>query len=96
MDNDLNRSLRILEDALTTSTRGLIKIGTPKSLRESLHSTVIKEPDEDSSQIFNASLSGRDKTITGSVIRAVEPWKSAIDSLYVEFLEILQASAYIF
>lgn len=92
MDNDLNRSLRILEDALATSSRGLIKIGTPKSLRESLHSTVVKDPDEDASQIFNASLSGKDKTITGSVIRAVEPWKIAIDSLYMEFLEILQVS----
>lgn len=93
MDNNLNRSLRILEGALTPQGRGLIKLNTPKSARENRQdaSVVTLARDTASETSLHASLLGQNKTITGSVIRTVEPWKNAVDNLYVEFLEILQS-----
>lgn len=90
MENDLNRSLRLLENALTPKSRGLIKIGTPtpRSEKLTLNRSTLQEPFQESfSSIIDA-----DKTITGSAIRKAEPWKQALDSLYVEFLEILQTA----
>lgn len=83
MENDLNRSIRLLENALTPKSRGLIKIPTPRSEKLTL-----REPLQESfSSIVDAN-----KTITGSTIRKVEPWKHTLDSLYLEFLEILQTA----
>lgn len=88
MENDLNRSLRLLENALTPKPRGLIKIGTPRSDKVAQSRSSHKEPQEESfSSIIEAN-----KTLTGSVIRKVEPWKQALESLYLEFLEILQTA----
>lgn len=93
MDNDLNRSLRILEGALTPQSRGLIKLNNSKSTREKLQDSSVAPLTRDTaSEIsLHASLLSQNKTITGSVIRTVEPWKNALDNLYVEFLEILQS-----
>lgn len=97
MDNDLNRSLRILEGALTPQGRGLIKLNTSQSIREKRgekgrESSLIPLIRDTASEIsLHASLRDQNKTITGSVIRTVEPWKNAIDNLYIEFLEILQS-----
>lgn len=88
MENDLNRSLRLLENALTPKSRGLIKIGTPRSEKLTLSRSSLQEhPQESFASIIEAN-----KTITGSAIRKVEPWNQALDSLYLEFLEILQAA----
>lgn len=88
MENDLNRSLRLLENALTPKSRGLIKIGTPRSGKLTLSHSTLQEPLQESfSSIIEA-----DKTITGSAIRKIEPWKQALDSLYLEFLEVLQTA----
>lgn len=92
MESDLDRSVRILEDALAVSGRGLIKLNTSKSIRGH-RSLRVEKPDLDGSSVITNASFLQDKTATGSVIRAVEPWKSAIDSLFIEFLEILQVHA---
>lgn len=88
MENDLNRSLRLLENALTPHSRGLIKISTPKSEKFTLNNSLLQDPSQDSF----ASIVEANKTITGSAVRKVEPWNQALDSLYLEFLEILQTA----
>lgn len=89
MENDLNRSLRLLENALTPKSRGLIKIGgTPRSEKLSLNRSALQEPLHGSF----TSIVEANKTITGSAIRKVEPWKQTLDSLYLEFLEVLQTA----
>lgn len=88
MENDLNRSLRLLENALTPKSRGLIKIGTPRSERLTLGHSALQETLQGSF----SSLVDANKTITGSAIRKVEPWRQALDSLYLEFLEVLQSA----
>lgn len=88
MENDLNRSLRLLENALTPKSRGLIKIATPRSEKLTLSHSQLQDPAQESfSSIVEAN-----KTITGTAIRKVDPWKQALDSLYLEFLEILQTA----
>ncbi|XP_044271446.1 nuclear pore complex protein Nup107 [Tribolium madens] len=94
MDNDLERSVRLLEDALQTPTKGLFKVSTatPKHRKLSLTVNADDFPTleyrnyEDSVFLF----ADVDKTITGSVVQAGAPWKNTVNNLYTEFADILQ------
>lgn len=85
MESELNRSARILESALTPKSRGLIKFGTPKHDKTSNRSLLREQ--------LEGSVIETSKSVTGSSIkRKTEPWKQTLDSLYLEFLEILQSA----
>lgn len=103
MDNDLDRSVRLLEDALSTTGRGLFK----KSVRQSrgdnnrVDLSITLDPHEYRKMLIREGLTIYDQTVgtilegdltvTGNVIQANNPpWKSALESLYTEFFEVLQ------
>ncbi|KAK9876612.1 hypothetical protein WA026_013990 [Henosepilachna vigintioctopunctata] len=98
MDNDLERSVRFLEDAVSSTGRGLFNLSshrnkdfdvsitmTPAEIQNLMKETVYSNYDD----TMNLILEGN-QTISGSVIQSVNPWKSTMDSLYIEFFEILQ------
>ncbi|KAF7269580.1 nuclear pore complex protein Nup107 [Rhynchophorus ferrugineus] len=97
MDNDLNRSVRLLEDALSTPSRGLFK-KPQKSLNELTNMSLTLAPHElqrlnTTQYLYNETMTDllqQDKTLTGSVIQNETPWKTTVDSLYTEFFEVLQ------
>lgn len=102
MDRDLNRSVRLLEDALSPHGRSLIRMTTPKpskiskifdyeELSEigSAGKEKVKE-DEQYSIFKDVSTSFIDKSLNG-ISTFSKPWESAINSLYTEFLEVIQA-----
>ncbi|KAB0794317.1 hypothetical protein PPYR_11156 [Photinus pyralis] len=102
MDSDLDRSLRLLEDSI--SSKGRFLLSTPKNKdlrRKTMESpmtpqTLRKLDDKlgDSSfTIYDKSFStliDDNVSITGSIVRASEPWKATVNSLYLEFYETLQ------
>lgn len=98
MDNNLDRSIRLLEDVLSQSNRSLFK--TKKSQRSKADlSITLLDPHERSEAFQNtinvdytlADLLKSNRSISGTIIQSNSPWKTAIDSLYMEFFEILQS-----
>lgn len=104
MDNDLDRSVRLLEDALSTSGRGLFKKSVKKSRKDTSDAIdlsislipheftklLMKEGISIYDQTVSRFLKG-DSTITGNVLQANNlPWKTTLNSLNVEFFEVLQ------
>lgn len=97
MDNDLNRSVRFLEDALSTPARGLFRTPTAKNTVPDLGITLCpgeldalqNHPSAFYESTMNDLLS-INKTIPGGIIQQGSPWKSTVDSLFVEFFEIMQ------
>lgn len=100
MDNDLDRSVRLLEDALSTTERGLFKKNINNSLSR-LGQSLMLSPSEQKRLLMNERLSMYDATInsvlyenstvTGSVLLANNPpWATTLNNLYREFFEILQ------
>lgn len=98
MDNDLERSVRLLEDALQTPTKGLFKLSS-KTGREKPNLSITMAPEEvqkflewdcGSVQDTMSLYVDKDKTIAGSVIQAGAPWKNTVDNLYTEFADIMQ------
>lgn len=105
MDNDLDRSIRLLEDALSTTGRGLLKKSGKKARRSTSNHladlTVTMGPYEYKQLLMSEGISIYDQTvsrflqgdltITGNVLQANNlPWKTTLDSLYTEFFEVLQ------
>ncbi|XP_030749921.1 nuclear pore complex protein Nup107 [Sitophilus oryzae] len=101
MDNDLNRSVRLLEDALSTPSRGLFKKSLSQHFNESKDLTLMLAPHElqklkSDHYLYNetmADLLHGDTTLTGSVIQNEAPWKGTVDNLYMEFFEALQGDS---
>ncbi|CAH0555792.1 unnamed protein product [Brassicogethes aeneus] len=101
MDNNLDRSVRLLEDALSTSGRGLFKTNTSKKRKDTVNNMEISltlHPYElrklmEGTMAFDDTMESilQDKSIRGSVIQADLPWNNALDSLYTEFFEVLQS-----
>ncbi|EFA09537.1 nuclear pore complex protein Nup107 [Tribolium castaneum] len=99
MDNDLERSVRLLEDALQTPTKGLFKVSTATPKREKPNLSFTINPEDltglEYGSVYQNTLSlfvDDDKTVTGSVIQAGTPWKNTVNNLYTEFADILQGS----
>lgn len=104
MDNDLERSVRLLEDALSTTGRGLFKKSAKKSRRNSknnLELSISLDPLECKRLLVKEGLSIYDETVTrllegdltvtGNVLQTNNlPWKTTLDSLNTEFFEVLQ------
>lgn len=104
MENDLNRSVRLLEEALSTTGRGLFKNSLRKSRGDTSNRfdlSVAVAPHEYKRLLMREGLSiydqtvadflKADTTVTGNVLQANNPpWKLALDSLYMEFFVILQ------
>ncbi|XP_066138201.1 nuclear pore complex protein Nup107 [Euwallacea fornicatus] len=106
MNNDLCRSVRLLEEALAPSPGSLLR--TPIGKKSKLRSVTQADPDlsitvlphevdmilnDTPSFIYNQTMKDlldTDKTIPGGIIQKQDPWKTASDSLYLEFFEILQ------
>lgn len=47
----------------------------------------------DSSTFYNQTMSdilNSDNTLAGGIIQKENPWKTTVDSLYVEYFEVLQ------
>ena len=101
MDNDLERSVRLLEDALQTPTKGLFKPSalTPRreaisNLSVSMAPSELRRVLESENTLFADTMAlmlHDDKTIAGSVIQGGTPWKNTVDNLYTEFANILQS-----
>lgn len=104
MDNDLDRSVRLLEDALSTTGRGLFKnsaMSSRKDKKDRFDLSITLGTQEYKKMLMNEGLSMYDQTVTrflqgditvtGSVLQASDlPWKTTLDSLYTEFFEVLQ------
>lgn len=101
MDNDLERSVRLLEDSLSTPNRGLFKkkFGRTPAQSENISNLSIGlEPElkniiSKGFSIYDSAVSKilqSDQSITGNVLQSsTAPWKNTFDSLYTEFFEIL-------
>lgn len=105
MEEDLNRSLRMLDEVMSKPSRGLLKPGLLKdklSAKKPEHNLTIVLTEEEKKYLDNQSIFNNitldktlnsfvegNKTLTGSVIQN-EPWKNSVDILFTEFLEILQ------
>lgn len=99
MDNDLDRSVRLLEDALSPGT-GLLKNRTPRKYKDisfdlslTLAPHEIKRIMTNNETLYDETITTilhADKSVTGNVIQSNTPWKTAIDSLYNEFFAVLQ------
>lgn len=109
MDNDLDRSVRMLEDALSTTNRGLFKLNINKHTKS--RSSLLKAAkDVDLSISLNpgelTNILNRSNNVTyndtmailmddtivrGAVIQTAAPWQTTLDSLYMEFFEVLQS-----
>lgn len=106
MDSDIQRSLRLLESAVSTPGKGLFKTPTKSTIRKKRHDTPVLTLPEDLShsedfrmEVSSASVRAAldtimdsDKTLTGQIIRSEEPWEDAGDNLHTEFFEIMQAN----
>lgn len=103
MDRELNRSVRLLEDALSPHGRSLLRTTTPK--RAKLSSKIFDYEDvpendisirgtpketEQFSFIKDSSTFLQDRSITG-ISTYSKPWENAMNSLYTEYLEVIQA-----
>ncbi|KAK5644650.1 hypothetical protein RI129_005950 [Pyrocoelia pectoralis] len=104
MDFDLDRSLRLLEDSISTKGRFLLSTPTTpktKDLRKKTGDTPttstfrkVNEKGDANFTIYDKSFSALiddNNTITGSVLRLNEPWKTTVNRLYLEFYETLQS-----
>ncbi|KAF5276258.1 hypothetical protein FQA39_LY06607 [Lamprigera yunnana] len=102
MDYDLNRSLRLLEDSI--STKGKFLLTTSKSKDKSrsvIGEDSFSQAEKNDSEMMDINYTIYDKTfsslvddnklLTGSVLRVNEPWKVTVNTLFVEFYEILQS-----
>ncbi|KAG5892251.1 hypothetical protein JTB14_014621 [Gonioctena quinquepunctata] len=95
MDNDLERSVRLLEDALSLTGRGLLENSFHKSLATDENqfpytsaTNLYPNPHETSSKLSHIL---QDHTLTGNVLQANNaPWRTTIESLHLEFFEVLQ------
>lgn len=103
MDNNLERSVRFLEDAVSTTGRGLFKT-IPSQRHKDVDLSITMSPYEMERIMQNNSiLSGFDDTMNlliegnqmlgGSIIQNVNPWKSTLENLNTEFFEIIQNSS---
>lgn len=101
MENNLGRSVRLLEDALQTPTKSVFKV-TPSSKkkdRKLIDLSLTMDEDSfdcliqsDSAVLRNTmSMFADETTITGAVVHAGQPWAGTIDNMYQEFAEILQS-----
>ncbi|GJQ71846.1 Nup107 [Trypoxylus dichotomus] len=120
MDTELSRSIRLLDDSISSQggrlfKRGLFKTQKVKGLYKDNVSTTTLTPEEleylneshgtqqyNTSRLINNDISSRlisssygrltnfNITSTASVIEADQPWENAVNSLYVEFLEVMQ------
>ncbi|CAG9860633.1 unnamed protein product [Phyllotreta striolata] len=99
MDNDLERSVRFLEDALSAPSRGLFKKKFTSTRNENI-SELSTEVEPALKDIIRRDFSTYDSTvskilqsdqsITGNVLQSsTAPWKGTFDSLYTEFFEVL-------
>lgn len=101
MDNDLDRSVRFLEDALRPTGRGLFKTPNKSRLDKTQYDqdlSVTMAPYEiqkimHQGSKYNDTMSSilLDTSVRGSVIQGNAPWKNALESLYIEFFEVLQS-----
>lgn len=105
---DLNRSVRLLEDALSPHGRSLLR-ATPKKPKDSRKSYLedsrldlsLTLAPEEMRQLMQGGVSMVDNTlfdmlqgnstITGSAIVNFKPWENALDELFMEYLEVIQA-----
>ncbi|KAK4875289.1 hypothetical protein RN001_011711 [Aquatica leii] len=96
MDFDLERSLRLLEDSISRQGNLLITTTPKTKQRHSENLTprslidVEKQRYSINDKSFNAIVD-ENKSIAGSVLRINEPWKLTVNSLFVEFYEVLQS-----
>nr|CAH7732455.1 unnamed protein product [Callosobruchus chinensis] len=101
MDNDLERSVRLLEDALSPSTRGLFKLPGRRTQHDPDFSITLTNLERQqllrSGSEFSlydrtlASILNKSDTLTGGVLQKRElPWTVTLNCLYIEFFEILQ------
>ncbi|XP_044748936.1 nuclear pore complex protein Nup107 [Coccinella septempunctata] len=100
MDNDLERSVRFLEDATSASGRGLFK--TVASQRKGISNlSITMTPYEMERIMQDKSILGdyddtmnilieSNQMLSGSIIQGANPWKSTLENLNTEFFEILQ------
>lgn len=96
MDNNLDRSLRLMEDMLSQTNRSVLRTRTSSAHKMDLSITLL--PHEMTSAFRTTSfdctladLMAQNRSITGTLIQSNFPWKSALDSLYMEFFEIYQS-----
>ncbi|KAJ8970967.1 hypothetical protein NQ317_012644 [Molorchus minor] len=98
MDNALERSLHLLENALSPSERGLFK-KKGKFGRDPIDFSFTVAPHElkkilegTGSTFYIDDTIRLDRSFAGNVSQSDgKPWKSAIDRLYTQFFEILQS-----
>lgn len=110
MDNDLERSVRILEDALSTTRTSLFKNTSRRSRvdqKKSLDLSVHLNEHEYKRMLMSEGISIYDDTVTrilqgnltvtGEMLQAnILPWKTTLDSLNTEFFEVLQVHSGIY
>ncbi|KAL3266435.1 hypothetical protein HHI36_010609 [Cryptolaemus montrouzieri] len=99
MDNDLERSVRLLENAVSSTGRGLFKTVSSQR-KEDFDLSITMTPFEIQKLIQNATSSEYEdtmkfifegnQTLGGSVIQGPSPWKTTMENLFTEFFEILQ------
>ncbi|XP_018573204.1 nuclear pore complex protein Nup107 [Anoplophora glabripennis] len=104
MDNDLDRSVRLLEDALSPGA-GLLKknVRIPRRDKSDCFDlSLTLAPHEiknimfrDGTSLYEETITTilhTDKSVTGKVIQANNiPWKTTIDNLFSEFYSVLQS-----
>ncbi|RZC31996.1 nuclear pore complex protein Nup107 [Asbolus verrucosus] len=105
MNNDLERSIRLLEDALSTPAKGLFRTSITSQKKEkpsmdlsltlASHELQMLLESEGRSMYYDtmALLTEEDNTVAGSVIQSGSPWKSTMNNLYTEFADIFQTSS---
>ncbi|XP_045478913.1 nuclear pore complex protein Nup107 [Harmonia axyridis] len=99
MDNDLERSVRFLEDATSSTGQGLFKtIGSQR--KRDINLSITMTPYEMERIIQEKSILGgyndtmnilieSNQMISGSIIQGANPWNTTLDNLNIEFFEIL-------
>ncbi|CAG9773100.1 unnamed protein product [Ceutorhynchus assimilis] len=102
MDNDLNRSVRFLEEALSTPSRRLHKKPAPQRRSDWIEDvTYVMAPHEIENLMHCQSFYDQtmndlmhvNRTLTGEVLQHQNPWTSTVDRLYIEFFEVLQGQS---
>ncbi|KAL1509474.1 hypothetical protein ABEB36_004200 [Hypothenemus hampei] len=101
MDNNLNRSVRLLEDTLSTPGRGMFKksLSRQSLARKDLSCTFAPhelEMIQNQPSFYDDTMRdwlNTDNTITGAIIQNENPWKSTVDNMFVEFFEILNGQS---
>ncbi|XP_017770654.1 PREDICTED: nuclear pore complex protein Nup107 [Nicrophorus vespilloides] len=101
MDIDLDRSVRLLDEAVASKSKNIFRRGAKQLRKQNLQLSIDLSESEmklftDESTFYNESFNAvlnENKTLTGSIIRSNEPWKNTTDSLYMEFFEVLQTAS---